>query len=84
MARAYSNDGYTDWYLPSKDELNKLYLSQSAIGGFGSDDYYWSSSEYAANKNGAWVQGLGGGSVDGLQSSTSKGSPHRVRAVRSF
>jgi hypothetical protein len=44
LARAYTGGGYTDWYLPSKDELNKLYLNKTAIGGF-ADDYYWSSTE---------------------------------------
>jgi len=37
--------GYSDWYLPSKDELYKLYLNRVAIGGF-APNAYWSSSEY--------------------------------------
>ena len=44
LARAYTGGGYTDWYLPSQDELNKLYLKKTAIGGFASF-YYWSSTE---------------------------------------
>jgi hypothetical protein len=36
--------GYSDWYLPSSDELNQLYINRVAIGGFDSSDY-WSSSE---------------------------------------
>ena len=36
--------GYSDWYLPSKDELNKLYLNRVDIGGFTSN-HYWTSSE---------------------------------------
>ncbi len=47
--------GYSDWYLPSKDELNlmheNLYLND--IGGF-SMDRYWSSSQY--NGQFAWCQ----------------------------
>jgi hypothetical protein len=30
---------YSDWYLPSKDELNKLFLNKTAIGGF-ANNYY--------------------------------------------
>ncbi|MHB1484822.1 MAG: hypothetical protein ACYCYI_09185 [Saccharofermentanales bacterium] len=44
LARAYEGGGFTDWYLPSKDELNILYLNKEVIGGFG-DFLYWSSTE---------------------------------------
>ena len=35
---------FTDWYLPSKIELNKLFLQRNTVGGF-SEDFYWSSSQ---------------------------------------
>ena len=35
---------YSDWYLPSSDELIRLYRNKTAIGGFVSQSY-WSSSE---------------------------------------
>jgi len=53
-------NGYNDWYLPSKDELNKLYLKKAALGVFASN-YYWSSSEIS-NTN-AWCQNFAGGST---------------------
>lgn len=40
--------GYSDWYLPSIDELEKLYISKSLIGGF-AQNLYWSSTEYDSN-----------------------------------
>jgi len=69
---------YDDWYLPSKDELNKLYLNKVIIGGF-ADDLYWSSSEDSAGY--AWLQWLGGGGGQGIGS---KGNGQRVRAVQAF
>jgi hypothetical protein len=45
--------GYSDWYLPSRDELNKLYINRAAIGGFSPYIAHWSSSE--ADSTQAWL-----------------------------
>jgi len=72
--------GYSDWYLPSIDELSKLYDNRASIGGF-SGDYYWSSSEHVnAEATNAWVQGFVFGGLGNL----SKDATYYVRAVRSF
>jgi len=44
---------YSDWYLPSKDELHQLYFNKEAIGGFTASSY-WSSSE--ADSDNAFIQ----------------------------
>ncbi len=75
-------NGYSDWYLPSKDELNKVFINRYAIGGsitYG--NYLWSSSESGADI--AWGQFFNGGSQGGY-SKTSSGFDFHVRAVRSF
>ena len=69
--------GYSDWYLPSKDELEKLYINQVAIGNF-AIDFYWSSSEFSDTT--AYLQFFGNGIFFG----TTKDIPYYVRAVRSF
>lgn len=40
--------GYSDWYLPSKDELYQMYVYRESIGGFTSTTYYWSSTKYGS------------------------------------
>ena len=39
----YSNNGYSDWFLPSRYELYLLYQNKSSVGNLGIN-YYWSSS----------------------------------------
>ncbi|MFH1096393.1 MAG: DUF1566 domain-containing protein [Candidatus Desantisbacteria bacterium] len=74
----YRGGGYADWYLPSKDELDLLYLQKGVVGGFGSD-YYWSSTaEY--NSYDAWTQHFD----SGFQGYLGKYYPDFVRAVRAF
>jgi chitodextrinase len=71
-------NGYSDWYLPCKDELNKLYaMKVLGFGGF-ADTAYWSSSEYESGN--AWLQYFS----NGYQDYSAKFVGNYVRAVRSF
>jgi hypothetical protein len=70
-------NGYNDWFLPSKDELNQMYVQKSAIGGFASN-FYWSSTQ--ASNNLAWNQMFG----TGYQYNSNKPNTGYVRAVRAF
>ena len=77
--------GYSDWYLPSKYELNLMYrnigpgnaLGLGNVGGF-AGNFYWSSTEYANHV--AWDQNF----TVGLQNYDGKGDDYYVRAVRAF
>ena len=71
--------GYSDWFLPSKDELNEMYLNlhQQGLGGFANSSY-WSSTE--SDNNNAWYQYF----LNGFQSPANKNATISVRAVRAF
>lgn len=69
--------GFSDWFLPSRDELNLLYVHRDIIGNFTNGDY-WSSTEYGTNQ--AWYQSFGNGTL----SHTPKNEPLRVRPIRAF
>jgi len=81
-ALAFEAEGYSDWYLPSRDELVEMYYTignggpEGNIGGF-SINLYWSSSEN--NNNLGWTGGpsgyLGGHLKDLLAD---------VRVIRAF
>ena len=70
-------NGYSDWFLPSRDELYQMYLQRSLIGNFTTSSYY-SSSECDAYS--AWSISFNGGS----QNCSLKNLNRRVRAVREF
>ena len=71
-------NGYSDWCLPSKDELNQIYINKSIIGGF-STNYYWSSSEYN-DYNNAWSINFN----NGTSVYDYKTSSFNVRCFRDF
>ncbi len=77
---------YSDWYLPSKEELNIMYQNKATIdataivnGGSGfASNYYWSSTEVEIY---AWAQDFDIGSQN---SNFNKFLSIHVRAVRAF
>ena len=73
--------GYSDWYLPSEDELFKLFSNQVAIGGFASA-YYWSSSQYSNLQ--ARIRWMSFTSSGNQFNFTYKNDAYRVRAIRAF
>ncbi len=76
----YTGGGKSDWFLPSKGELNVLDIS--GVGGLAASVGYWSSSQSSAS--GAWVQVVGAGGGPGFQFTGTKFSPNPVRPVRAF
>jgi hypothetical protein len=77
LADGYTNSGESDWFLPSQNELNQMYVEPTTFGGF-STDAYWSSYEYDGDL--AWFQWFDVGE----QYATSKYATAYVRPVRSF
>ncbi|MEE9429413.1 MAG: DUF1566 domain-containing protein [Melioribacteraceae bacterium] len=77
---------YGDWYLPSKQELNLMYINKASIkttaqansGLDFQDNYYWSSTE--ENTVLAWLQFF----TNGSRFSSNKAGLRYVRAVRAF
>jgi hypothetical protein len=85
MCANYDDGTYDDWFLPSKDELNEMYLNIGQgnalglgnIGGF-VNNAYWSSTESSNTK--AWYEHFS----NGYQNKTYKSFTDKVRAIRTF
>ncbi len=89
VANSYQGGGYNDWFLPSKQTLNEMYVHKAQInatalvnsGTAFADNCYWSSSEDDVfPDDNAWYQCLDSGN-DGNQD---KSLTSLVRAVRAF
>lgn len=87
-------NGYDDWFLPSKDELNLMYVNLHLNGlgdfengnGYCCNGWYWSSSDGETNGEAAWVQSFRVGD-NGFQATYDIGIKdfnNHVRAVRKF
>ena len=74
-------NGYDDWYLPSRDELNLICQRIGSSGNF-AGSRYWSSSQAltAWAQTSAWSVDIYLCQVDFM----GKDYPFRVRAIRSF
>jgi hypothetical protein len=79
LCTQYRGGGLSDWFLPSKDELDLMYknLKAKGLGNFGSG-WCWSSSAY--DNSDAWAQRFS----DGSQGAYLKYKANSVRAVRAF
>ena len=75
---------FSDWYIPSKDELEQLIQSQnlSLITLTNSlTDYYWSSTQYSASE--AWARIAGGPGPENMPKNTTTPGI-KVRRIRAF
>jgi hypothetical protein len=96
LANSYGSEvngiEFYDWFLPSKDELNEIWVGLEGVGFLGEspDFFYWSSSEdEGPERDGyAWEQYFGadvdGGISGGTQTSSEKSEEYLVRPVRAF
>jgi hypothetical protein len=78
ICRNYNGGGYTDWFLPSKDQLNLMYVRRGLIGGFDFQGVYWSSTETEVS------MASGQYFLTGEQLSSTKNTTDRVRAIRAY
>ncbi|MEW7279571.1 DUF1566 domain-containing protein [Aquimarina sp. 2201CG1-2-11] len=85
LCQDLDSGGFTDWYLPSRYELNLMYqnigqgnaLGLGNVGNF-ADSPYWSSTEYDTNE--AWLQIFNTGFIGKIL----KLNTFNVRAIRAF
>jgi len=75
IAHEYEQNGYDDWFLPSKDELMLVFQAREFIPGLVGS--YWSSTP---NNTDAWLQDMDGGN----QFAVSQMFPVKILPMRRF
>jgi hypothetical protein len=89
IADQFEVEGFKDWYLPSKDELNLIYINLhlKGLGNFSKTVSYWSSTQASYGScgisGGGWTQNFGTGQQIQEYKPGSAGVG-AVRAVRAF
>jgi len=81
----YRGGGKDDWFLPSRYELNQLYINRTHVGNLTNNNYWSSSQQTTANlitgRHHAWYQDF----LYGLYyNHHDKDSQYSVRPVRAF
>ena len=82
LAAAYRGGGKADWFLPSKDELAKVYDRRTEIGA--PADVLWSSSQSSNYASAAWCQDFTAFAKGWQNPDGEKNVTGRVRPVRAF
>jgi hypothetical protein len=87
LCEAYRGEGFSDWFLPSKDELNLIYINLVRVSHIVDwEDTYWSSSQ---GDNGptvyyAWSERFSDGYQDASTNYYFNNNSFVVRTVRQF
>ena len=77
LAADFTSGGYSDWFLPSSVELEKLHTVRTIIGGFEDLLWYWSSTQIGSAASAFWFGVGAAGPID-------KFDLRAVRPIRYF
>ncbi|UEG49627.1 hypothetical protein LK994_13375 [Ferruginibacter lapsinanis] len=85
MCLDYSANGYSDWFMPSKDELNQLYVNRSVVPGLANSTKLYFSSSYFVPRGSQFSDNLCWG--QGFDTGTQAAIPYNPQAqwpIRKF